>query len=106
MAAISALVSKVFARRENLAVGAQEAGEAGVEVAAIEEGADGRGGLGGEAGHFGGVIVENLPDRRGAGLVRRRRAGGGGSGRTPFGGMVTLGVTPPRPRARCTKIMG
>ena len=28
------------------AVGAEEAGEAGVEVAAVEEGADGRGGLG------------------------------------------------------------
>jgi hypothetical protein len=79
MAAISALVSttamgrrepeqsghwsgstpQVFAPRENRAVGAKEAGEAGVKVAAIEEGVDGRGGLGGKAGDVGGVVVEN-----------------------------------------------
>ncbi len=51
------------------AVGAVEAGEAGVEVATIEESDDGRGGFGGKAGHLGGVVVENLPDRRGAGLA-------------------------------------
>ena len=51
------------------AVGTVQAGEASVKVAAVEEGGDGRGGLGGEAGHLGGVIVENLPDRRGAGLA-------------------------------------
>ncbi len=52
------------------AVGAVQAGEAGVEVAAVEEGGDGGGGLGGEAGHLGSVVVENLPDRGGAGLAR------------------------------------
>jgi len=52
-----------------IAVGAVEAGEAGVEVAAVEEGGDGRGGFGGKAGDLGGVVVENLPDRRGAGLA-------------------------------------
>jgi len=51
------------------AIGAEEAGEARVEVAAVEEGGDGRGGFGGEAGHLRRVIVENLPDRRGAGLA-------------------------------------
>jgi hypothetical protein len=51
------------------AVGAEEAGEAGVEVTAVEEGADGRGGLGGEAGVLCRVVVENLPDGRGAGLA-------------------------------------
>jgi hypothetical protein len=51
------------------AVGAVEAGEAGMEIAASEESRDRRGGLGGEAGNLGGVIVENLPDRRGARLA-------------------------------------
>lgn len=51
------------------AVRAVQAGEAGVEVAAVEEGADGRGGFRREAGNLGGVIVENLPDRGGAGLA-------------------------------------
>jgi len=51
------------------AVGAVQAGEAGVEVAAIEEGGYRGGGLGGEAGQLCRVIVENLPDRRGAGLA-------------------------------------
>ncbi len=51
------------------AVGTVQAGEAGVEVAAVEEGGDGRGGCGGKTGHLGGVVVENLPDRRGAGLA-------------------------------------
>ncbi len=51
------------------AVGAVQAGEASLKVAAVEEGGDGRGGLGGKAGDVGGVIVENLPDRRGAGLA-------------------------------------
>jgi hypothetical protein len=45
------------------AIGAVEAGEAGVEVAAVEEGCDGGGDLGGEAGQLRRVIVENLPDR-------------------------------------------
>ncbi len=88
------------------AVGAVETDEARVEVAAIEESVDGRGGLGGEARDLRRVIVENLPDRRGAGLVRRRRAGGGGSGCTPSGGQITLGVTSPQPRPRYTQIMG
>jgi len=83
-----------------------EAGGAGVEIAAVEESPDRRGGLGGKAGDLGGVVVENPPDRRGAGLVRLRRAGGDGSGRKPSRERVTLGVTPPRPRARYTQIMG
>ncbi len=65
----AALLAGKRAEEFMAAVGAVEAGEAGVEVAAIEEGADGGGGLGGEAGHLGGVVVENLPDRRGAGLA-------------------------------------
>jgi ribulose 1,5-bisphosphate synthetase/thiazole synthase len=40
-----------------------QAGEAGVQVAAVEEGVDRRGGFWGEAGYFGSVVVENLPDR-------------------------------------------
>ena len=52
-----------------IAVGAAEAGEAGVEVAAVEEGVDGGGGFGGEAGDVSGMIVENLPEGRSAGLA-------------------------------------
>jgi len=52
------------------AVGAMKARETGVEVAAFEERLDGGGDCGRHAGHAGGVIVENLPDRRGAGLAR------------------------------------
>ena len=51
------------------AVGAAETGEAGVEIAAIEEGVDGGGGVRRQAGEFRGVIVENLPDGRGAELA-------------------------------------
>jgi len=52
------------------AVGAMKAGEAGVDVAAFEERLDGGGGVGRKTGHRGGVIVEDLPDWRGAGLAR------------------------------------
>ena len=51
------------------AVGAVEAGEAGVEVAAVEEGGDGCGGGRRQAGEFCGVVVEHLPDGGGAGLA-------------------------------------
>ena len=53
-----------------VAVGAVEAGEAGVEVAAAQESGDGCGGVRRQAGEFCGVVVEHLPDRRGAGLAR------------------------------------
>jgi len=39
------------------------------EVAKVEEGGDGCDGFGREAGHLGGVIVENLPEGRGARLA-------------------------------------
>lgn len=79
----SKTVWQVFALRENLteeseevlvvAVGAVVAGEASVEVAAIEEAADGpscavlgtadrNGNLGGQTENVGDVIAENLPD--------------------------------------------
>ena len=44
------------------AVGAMEAREAGVEVAAIEEGGDGGGSFRVKGGQFRRVIVEHLPD--------------------------------------------
>lgn len=50
-------------------VGVEEAGEAGPEVAAVEEGGDRRGGLGGKSGDVVGAIVENRPERRGARLA-------------------------------------
>ena len=65
----AALLAGKRAEEFMAAVGAVEASEAGVEVAAVEEGGDGCGGLGRKAGHLGGVVVENLPDRRGAGLA-------------------------------------
>ena len=52
-----------------VAVGAVVAGEAGVEVATVEEGGDGGGGWGSQAGEFPGVVVKDLPDGRGAGLT-------------------------------------
>jgi hypothetical protein len=64
-----------------VAVGAAVASEAGVEVAAIEEGVDGGGGLRVKGGQFRRVIVEHLPDGRGAGLagaVAPGVVGGGG----------------------------
>jgi len=64
-----ALLAGKRAKEFVTAVGAVQAGEASVKVAAVEEGGDGRGGFGGKAGHFGGVVVENLPDRRSAGLA-------------------------------------
>jgi hypothetical protein len=51
------------------AVRAVQAGEAGVEVAALEERVDGGGGFAGEAGQLCRVIVEHLRDGRGAGLA-------------------------------------
>ena len=51
------------------ALGAMQPGEIGVEVAAFEERLDGDGDCGRHAGRAGGVVVEDLPDRRGAGLV-------------------------------------
>lgn len=51
------------------AVGAVEAGEAGVKVAAVEESGDSRRGFSEEAGYLGDVVVEYLPDGRGAGLA-------------------------------------
>jgi hypothetical protein len=82
------------------AVGAVQAGEASMKVAAVEEGGDGGGGLGGEAGQLCRVVVENLPNRRGAGLA------GAVADADQLGGRITLGVSPPRPRVRCTQIMG
>ena len=71
---------QVFARRENLAsegeqilvaaVGAVQASEAGTEIATLEERLNRGGGLRVQSREFIGVIVENLPDRRGAGLAR------------------------------------
>ena len=52
-----------------VAVGAIEAGEAGVEVAAIEEGAESGGSLRVKGRQIRGVIVEYLPDAGGAGLA-------------------------------------
>ena len=52
-----------------MAVGTMEAGEADVEVAAIEECLDGGGVLGRYGGEFIRVVVEDLPDRGGARLA-------------------------------------
>lgn len=65
-----------------VAVGAVEAGEAGVEVAAAQEGGDGGGGLRVKGGPFRGAVVENLPDRRGAGLAGAVAAAHHGRGRS------------------------
>ena len=51
------------------AFGAMEAREPGVQVAAVEEGGDGGGGLHRQAGEFCGVIVDDLPNGGGAGLA-------------------------------------
>ena len=51
------------------AIGAMQPGKTGVEVAGVEESLDGRGGVGRKPAHRSGVIVENLPDGRGAGLA-------------------------------------
>ena len=53
-----------------VAVGAVQAGEAGVEIAALEEGGDGGGVVGVEGRQRVGVIVEDLPNGGGAGLAR------------------------------------
>jgi hypothetical protein len=52
-----------------IAVGAVEAGESGVKVAAVEEGGDGGGSVWVKGRPFRHVIVEHLPDWRGAGLT-------------------------------------
>ena len=63
------------------AVGAVEAGEAGMEVAAALKAGQGLGGGGFEVGEAVGVVAEDLPDGRGAGLawaIAGATHGGGG----------------------------
>ena len=65
----TALFARKRAEKLMIAVGAVEAGEAGVVVAAVEEGGDGGGSLRVKGGQFRRVIVEHLPDGRGVGLA-------------------------------------
>lgn len=65
------------------AAGAVQAGEATVEIAAIEEGAGGP-----------------SADRGASARRAKRGAGGDGSGRKPSGERITPGAAPPRPSAR------
>ncbi len=68
------------------AVGAAGTGEASVKIAVVGEIVGGASDSGGEVGHLGGEVVEDLPDGRGAAPVCRRQAGGDGSERKPSGG--------------------